>query len=405
MLIAVWTITALGRPLIMHEPQLEQLKVTRCAELSEALRGRVALIVHKWQSAVRKVLPMADELTARQLSDDIPPLLNRIAEVLNSDQENALTLFLENAPIHGQTRFHQDYNLNELLIEYHILRRIVVQQIAEALGRNLALEESISVNLALDVAVRRSTVAYTDHQAGELKAGTEAYSKYLSFLSHDIRGGLNGVLLMIEVLRRDLSRAPEFTESLDDLEVMKRSILETVGTMERFLTAERLRKGVFKLRWATLDLAQFLSAVLLPYAHQAREKGIALVQEAPAGRRVVADRDLLSLIVQNLASNAVKFTSAGTITVGMEEGLEGRPGFRLSVRDQGPGIAPEQLERIFEPFQQGQTHGQPGLGLGLSIAKQGADLMGARLWAESKVGEGTTFQLEVPAPPEPDQRG
>jgi len=66
------------------------------------------------------------------------------------------------------------------------------------------------------------------------------------------------------------------------------------------------------------------------------------------------------------------------------------------VIDQGPGIAPEKLEQLFAAFSRGETHGQPGTGLGLSIARQAADLLKAKLWAESKQGQGSTFQLQLP---------
>src|SRR5213082_3287067 len=87
----------------------------------------------------------------------------------------------------------------------------------------------------------------------------EAQTKYLSFLSHDLRGGLNGVLLMIEVLRRDLAAEPKFAESLEDLDVMRRSILETVQTMDRFLHAERFRKGKVQVKPSEIDLKRFIN--------------------------------------------------------------------------------------------------------------------------------------------------
>src|SRR5256885_870021 len=86
-----------------------------------------------------------------------------------------------------------------------------------------------------ELANRRGAVEFAEHQAQQLQAAAESQAKYLAFLSHDLRGGLNGVLLMIEVLRRDLEAAGQFSQSLEDLETMKHSILDTVATMERFL--------------------------------------------------------------------------------------------------------------------------------------------------------------------------
>ena len=74
-------------------------------------------------------------------------------------------------------------------------------------------------------------------------------------------------------------------------------------------------------------------------------------------------------------------------------------GCLVSVADQGPGIPQEKLSELFGSFTRGDTHGQPGVGLGLSIARQAADLLGARLWAESEVGKGSTFYLKLPKDP------
>ena len=79
----------------------------------------------------------------------------------------------------------------------------------------------------MDVVTRQTTLEYVAQQTTQLRAANEAQSKYLSFLSHDLRGGLNGVFLMIEVLRRELVKEPKFKESLEDLEMMRRSICET----------------------------------------------------------------------------------------------------------------------------------------------------------------------------------
>jgi signal transduction histidine kinase len=90
----------------------------------------------------------------------------------------------------------------------------------------------------------------------------------MSFLSHDLRGGLNGVLLMIEVLRRDLSQQAQFASSVEDLDLMRRSILETVGTMDRFLHAERFRQGKVQVRPAPIDLAALAQEVTGQFAYQ-----------------------------------------------------------------------------------------------------------------------------------------
>jgi len=368
---------------------LDRLMKGKHPEVADAMEKRSGRIVDAWSQMVRRDLPDAERLTVRQLQDDVPLLIGWLATALRSGAAKPLRELLARAPNHGQTRFHQEFNLHELMIEYNMLREMILRQVQEELARPLDPEENIALNLGIDIAIRQSAVEFADHQANRLKAEAESQAKYLSFLSHDLRGGLNGVLLMIEVLRRDLESSGEYMQSLEDLDMMKRTILETVGMMERFLHSERLRRGLFVLKPSRFDLKQFVATISQPHLYVAREKGVKLVQDVPAGTNVIADREVLAMVVGNLISNAVKYSEKGTVRVGYKDG-------RISVSDEGPGIAGDKMEELFAPFVRGETHGQKGVGLGLSIARQGAEMLGAKLWAESEVGKGTTFYVELP---------
>ena len=109
---------------------------------------------------------------------------------------------------------------------------------------------------------------------------------------------------------------------------------------------------------------------------------------------ITSDKELVTVILQNLVGNAVKYQPTGEVRI--KVGCDGDGTCLISVIDKGPGIAPEKLEQLFAAFSRGETHGQPGTGLGLSIARQAADLLKAKLWAESKEGQGSTFQLKLP---------
>jgi signal transduction histidine kinase len=103
---------------------------------------------------------------------------------------------------------------------------------------------------------------------------------------------------------------------------------------------------------------------------------------------------LITVILQNVLANAVKYAPQGQVTIKATPARDG--GCLVSIRDQGPGIEPELMNRLFSEFTRGQTHGQPGVGLGLSIARQAAEFIGARLWAESTLGQGSTFHIQIP---------
>jgi signal transduction histidine kinase len=98
-------------------------------------------------------------------------------------------------------------------------------------------------------------------------------------------------------------------------------------------------------------------------------------------------------VLQNLLGNAVKFSSGGTVRV---TAVDDPVGWKISVIDQGPGIAPDKLDAIFKAFGRGETYGQPGVGLGLTIASHAARILGSQLTVESKLGQGSKFSFVVP---------
>jgi len=379
---------------MLDNPTMDLLKFSPFPALAAALRARMDAILRRWGALVVEKLPAADELTLEQLRDHLPRVLEKIAVALESEGGSAMNELREVSESHGETRFHQSYNVNELLVEYGILRPVLLDEVMSHLGRDATREEVAVLNMGLDAAVRRGVTQFCNYQERQLKVVTDAQSKYLSFLSHDLRGGLNGVLLMAEVLKRELASEPRFAESVEDLDAMRRSILDTVATMDRFLHAERFRQGKVQPRNTTVSLRAVLDDLLHQLSHVAKEKGLELRVEGADNITAFTDKDLLALILQNLISNAIKYTPVGTVRVVVRPAAASH-GPVVDVIDQGPGIAADAMADLFQPFKRGQTHGQPGVGLGLSIAKQAADLVQARLGCESTPAGGATFRLTL----------
>jgi signal transduction histidine kinase len=387
----------------MRQPPLDALRFHPLPELAAALRASTDRILSRWRDEVLRLVPQADQLTLRQLDNSLPDLLERTATALQADQPDPTAELQTIAPAHGVARFHEDYNLNELLIEYSLLRRIVLEELTEERGgAQLSVAETVEINQAIDVAMRGAVRVFSEHQANELRIQANAMAKYLSFLSHDLRGGLNGVMLMIEVLRRDLASESRFSASVEDLDSMRRSMLETVATMDRFLSAEKLRRGRMpikvepvNIRGLCLDIARF-------FGHQL-EAAQEIQLDADPSIEIHTDRELLSMILQNVLSNAIKYGRGKNVSLSATSPPQKAGGCIISVADRGYGIALDKLATLFTPFTRGETYGQQGVGLGLFISRQAADLLGGRLWAESTPGEGTTFHVRLPATPPPPE--
>ncbi len=236
------------------------------------------------------------------------------------------------------------------------------------------------------------------------EAANRAKSEFLATMSHELRTPLTAIIGYGELLADGIT-GPVTGEQSHQLGRIKASAMHLLGLIDEVLTFARLEAGRETVRAEPVDVRGAVKSAAELVAPMADAKGLALRVEAPAGRvRMDADPGKLHQILVNLLSNAVKFTDAGAVELSAEA-PDGTVVFR--VRDTGIGIPPEQLERIFEPFTQVEsspTRRFGGTGLGLSVSRRLARLMGGDLSAESVPGEGSAFTLVLPlggaAPPE-----
>jgi signal transduction histidine kinase len=372
---------------------IDLLALRAMPELADMLRRRLDRIVLRWQEIVERYIPDADPLTAKQVRDSIPTVIERIAAALESGKPQETYELAEIGTAHGVARFQQHYNIEELIIEYRLLRRVIFDELLEAGGDRLSFLDAIPIDMGIDTALHRGVATFVHHLIDQLKAAAAAESKYLSFLSHDLRNNLNSVTLMLDMLSRTLIVMPEFSEEARDVESLRQSIFETIEGMDRLLQAERLRKHEVKLKLGPVNLHNICADALAQVSRKAAAKGLRLENKVPPHAAAHSDRELVMLVLQNLLGNAVKFSSSGAISI---DAVNQPLGWRIRVSDQGPGIPREQLGQLFEAFTRGETFGQPGVGLGLAIASHATRLLGSELTVESEPGRGSTFSFVLP---------
>lgn len=369
-------------------PVLDILESRPFGDLASSLRAHDEAIIERWEKLVKEVLPAADALTLAQVRDHLPQTLIKLADALESATSDETKALIGQTGLHGAERFDQGYNVEELIIEYRLLRRVVIEQVESSLGRRTTTAEDVALSMGIDTVLQQGVVSFVKHQADQLRSANQAEAKFLSFLSHDLRGQLNGISLTMEILKRRLINRAEFEEEVSDIRTLQSALVATVEGMQRLLQAERLRRAEPKC--GPVNLHALASDVALEFAHQAEHKGIKVSIDVPPDAEVRSDREWLQLILQNLISNAVKYSAGGTVRVKCDGTCS------LSISDEGPGIPPQHLTGIFEAFRRGDTHGQPGIGLGLAIAAQAAKLLGAEITVKSEVGFGSTFCLSLP---------
>src|SRR5687768_117276 len=155
-------------------------------ELAGAVRARSPAVLERWEKLIKEMLPSSDELTRGQLRNALPDTLESLARALETSHSTPKALLLDSQE-HGACRFVQSYNLAELLVEYDVLRPILMEETARHLSRELSLGEVIALNMGVDLCSRRSVLVFVDHQKRELASSAHAQAKYLSFMAHDVR--------------------------------------------------------------------------------------------------------------------------------------------------------------------------------------------------------------------------
>jgi len=307
---------------------------------------------------------------------------------------------IEGSKMHGEARFQENYNIRELVVEYRLLRRVIIEQISEELEGRLDTRHNVALNMAVDTALQSGIVIFTENLQQQVKASAEIQSKYLSFLSHDLLNHLNHAMLHVQLLARRLAPIPAYADNIAELESVKRTILQTTSGMERLLQSEQLRKQPARHLTEVVKLEALLPEVASQWAHEARSKGLELDVDVPEDAQAMSDLGLLTLVLHNLLGNAVKYSSTGKIQVAARSAPDREDVcWVLSVSDQGPGIPSDNLSHLFNAFQRGDTFGKPGVGLGLSIASEATRLLGGKLEVESETGKGSTFRLMLPRLP------
>jgi CheY-like chemotaxis protein len=230
-------------------------------------------------------------------------------------------------------------------------------------------------------------------------AANEAKTAFLANVSHEIRTPLNGVLGMAQELRE--SQLTKDQQELVQVIIGAGELL--VSTIDDVLDISKIEAGRLEMEHVPLNLEQSLRHNLGLHARRAKEKGLTLTLEiAPDVPRFVAgDPMRLGQVLNNLVSNALKFTHSGSVAVSVTSSGNAPPGYtaiHVGVRDTGIGIEPGAIERIFEPFTQadaGTARQAGGTGLGLTICRRICRQMGGDLTAESIVGEGSNFVASI----------
>ena len=230
----------------------------------------------------------------------------------------------------------------------------------------------------------------------ELEIASQHKSQFVANMSHELRTPLAAVLGYAELMQEGFYE-PLGQKSLDALTRIRSNGKHLLGLINTVLDIAKIESGQFTLNMSEYAMESVGETVRSATESLAQNKKLALktkvAKSLPIGH---GDEQRLTQVLLNLVGNAIKFTDAGEVYV-TAKAVNGH--FNVSVTDTGPGIPADDQTRIFEQFHQvdsSNTKAKGGTGLGLAIAKQIVEMHGGRIWVESTVGQGSTFQMELP---------
>jgi signal transduction histidine kinase/CheY-like chemotaxis protein len=256
--------------------------------------------------------------------------------------------------------------------------------------RELRVSEIRLAGQAKELAVARDTA----------EGANRAKSMFLANMSHELRTPLNAILGYAQLLKRDRTLSKWQSDACNTIQQSGEHLLMLITDI---LDLSKIEAGKIELQLGPVDMTGFLHGIANIIRIKAEEKGLDfecdIAPDVPAFVQVDAKR--LRQVLLNLLSNAVKFTDRGVITLQVRKLTQSREQTRLrfEVRDTGIGIAEDQLERVFRPFEQAgdEQHRAGGTGLGLGISQQLVRLMDSEVRVQSELGHGSCFSFDMPA--------
>jgi signal transduction histidine kinase/DNA-binding response OmpR family regulator len=299
--------------------------------------------------------------------------------------------------------------------EIGVLARAFQNMVEQVRRRSRELEESeahvrqLNEDLERRVAERTAELSRANEELAVARdvadASNRAKSQFLANMSHELRTPLNAVIGYTELMQEQ-AEDEGHVDYLPDLAKIHAAGKHLLTLINDVLDLSRIEAGKVVLSPETLDVNALVGDVVTTIRPLVEKKGNAFVVQCPDDvGSLYADVTRVRQCLFNLLSNAGKFTEKGEIRLEVERrSVEGRERLYFRVRDTGIGMTPEQLQRIFQPFVQADestTRKYGGTGLGLTITRKLAQMMGGEISVTSEAGKGTQFTLELPAEPAP----
>ncbi|MBE9187777.1 sensor histidine kinase [Microcoleus sp. LEGE 07076] len=391
-------------------------------DYSQLLTDKTDIILKNWIEAVRqdRKIESADTLPHSAIENHIPHLLAAMAASLSRYQKTKIKVIIEASLDHGFLRAEQGYDATEVAREYHLLRQVIFLELEPELLAGTTAEVFRAFRLidaVVDEAIAQCFNSYVAQRLQELQQIqtqlqltnqelnrlVSANQENLSYLAHELKTPLNSIIGYSELFLRQGKKQPEIKDTLPGIEHIERVLRngrQLLRLINDALELARADAGKIQLNLRQTNVQSLINPVVEMMQPIADAKGLKLaVTSDSAPKQVVADGQRLQQIVTNLLSNAIRYTESGSIELSCRP--VGEANWAIVITDTGIGIAPEDTNRIFDPFFQagevGKHHFLPdSTGLGLAIVSRLVTLLQGKIEVLSEIGVGSTFTVILP---------
>ena len=386
------------------------------------LADKTDTILKNWIEAVRldRKIESADTLPHSAIENHIPHLLEAMVTVLSQYQNSDIKVIIKASLDHGFLRAEQGYDPAEVAREYHLLRQVIFANLEAELLTGTTAEVFRAFRLidgVVDEAIAQCFKSYVAQRFRELqqiqtqlKLTNQELNRLvsvnqenLSYLAHELKTPLNSIIGYSELFLRKGKGQDEIKDTLRGIEHIERVLRngrQLLRLINDALELSRADAGKIKLHLQQTNVESVINTVVEMMQPMADAKGLKLaVATDCAPKQVIADGQRLQQIVTNLLSNAIRYTESGSIELSCHQA--GEANWAIAITDTGIGIAPENTNRIFDPFFQagegGKQHFSPdSTGLGLAIVSRLVTLLQGKIELESEIGVGSTFTVILP---------
>lgn len=395
--------------------------------ISQAFANKIEEILEKWKIEVRldTKIENSNNLSEPALINLIPQVLESMTSALEESEEHDFEVVAQASLEHGANRFEHGYDAAEIAREYRLLRQAVFSILKDDL-LELPKAESYRAFRIIDAVIDQAS-AYCFHQFVEERTrklenlqqqitnNNEELTRLLSLsqesfsqLAHELKTPLNSIMAYSQLLlRQQQAKKEEDSITIERIERVLRSSRQLLQLVNNSLELSQVDAGKTQLKLMKIDLNSVIAATIETIEPLAEAKELSIIiSKDRAPKQVITDLSRFQQILINLLSNAVRYTETGSITVICESLAEDK--WLLAVRDTGIGIAPENIERIFQPFSRvadrvaQQSEGSTGLGL--TIVSQLVKLLQGEIEVLSQIGVGSEFLIIFPMEIKPNHR-